>query len=51
MRMDCDDESQAEAAEYLDEILLASRHLNQLLGKSSNGRACRTSRRSSSCSR
>ncbi len=33
MRMDCDDESQAEAAEYLDEILLASRHLNQLLGE------------------
>ncbi len=33
MRMDCDDESQSEAAEYLDEILLASRHLNQLLGE------------------
>ncbi len=33
MRMDCDDESQAEAAEYLDEILLASRHLNQLLAE------------------
>lgn len=32
MRMDCDDESQTEAAEYLDEILLASRHLNQMLG-------------------
>lgn len=33
MRMDCDDQNQAEAAEYLDEILLASRHLNQLLGE------------------
>ncbi|MCQ4298280.1 sensor histidine kinase [Pseudomonas songnenensis] len=33
MRMDCDDSSQSEAAEYLDEILLASRHLNQLLGE------------------
>ncbi|KIZ34798.1 sensor histidine kinase [Stutzerimonas stutzeri] len=33
MRMDCDDKSQSEAAEYLDEILLASRHLNQLLGE------------------
>ncbi len=33
MRMDCDDESQSEAAEYLDEILLASRHLHQLLGE------------------
>nr|EKM95901.1 signal transduction histidine kinase [Stutzerimonas degradans] len=32
MRMDCNDESQSEAAEYLDEILLASRHLNQMLG-------------------
>ncbi|PKM07288.1 MAG: histidine kinase, partial [Gammaproteobacteria bacterium HGW-Gammaproteobacteria-7] len=33
MRMDCDDSGQSEAAEYLDEILLASRHLNQLLGE------------------
>nr|WP_272890796.1 ATP-binding protein [Stutzerimonas sp. S1] len=31
MRMDCD-ENQSEAAEYLDEILIASRHLNQMLG-------------------
>ena len=30
MRMDCSAET--DAAEYLDEILLASRHLNQLLG-------------------
>ncbi|TYP63965.1 hybrid sensor histidine kinase/response regulator [Stutzerimonas stutzeri] len=32
MRMDCSPDAQPEAAEYLDEILLASRHLNQLLG-------------------
>ena len=32
MRMDCSAESDPEAAGYLDEILLASRHLNQLLG-------------------
>ena len=32
MRMDCPQDAQPEAAEYLDEILLASRHLNQLLG-------------------
>lgn len=31
MRMDCSPESNPEAADYLDEILLASRHLNQLL--------------------
>ncbi|WP_417779143.1 ATP-binding protein [Stutzerimonas xanthomarina] len=31
MRMDCSPEAQPEAADYLDEILLASRHLNQLL--------------------
>ncbi len=32
MRMDCSPETDPEAADYLDEILLASRHLNQLLG-------------------
>ncbi|NKQ09675.1 response regulator [Pseudomonas sp. SST3] len=32
MRMDCSPEADPEAADYLDEILLASRHLNQLLG-------------------
>ncbi|WP_423835549.1 ATP-binding protein [Stutzerimonas stutzeri] len=32
MRMDCSEEADPEAADYLDEILLASRHLNQLLG-------------------
>lgn len=32
MRMDCSAESDPEVAGYLDEILLASRHLNQLLG-------------------
>ncbi|MCF6780334.1 sensor histidine kinase [Stutzerimonas stutzeri] len=32
MRMDCSAESDPDAAGYLDEILLASRHLNQLLG-------------------
>jgi len=32
MRMDCSPDAQPEAADYLDEILLASRHLNQLLG-------------------
>ncbi len=32
MRMDCSSETNPEAADYLDEILLASRHLNQLLG-------------------
>ena len=32
MRMDCSAEADPEAADYLDEILLASRHLNQLLG-------------------
>lgn len=31
MRMDCSSETDPEAADYLDEILLASRHLNQLL--------------------
>jgi PAS domain S-box-containing protein len=31
MRMDCSPETDPEAADYLDEILLASRHLNQLL--------------------
>lgn len=31
MRMDCSSEANPEAADYLDEILLASRHLNQLL--------------------
>jgi PAS domain S-box-containing protein len=31
MRMDCTPEADPEAADYLDEILLASRHLNQLL--------------------
>ncbi|MCJ0972175.1 ATP-binding protein [Pseudomonas sp. PS1] len=32
MRMDCPPSADPEAANYLDEILLASRHLNQLLG-------------------
>lgn len=32
MRMDCSPEADPEAADYLDEILMASRHLNQLLG-------------------
>jgi len=32
MRMDCEPETDAQAVDYLDEILLASRHLNQLLG-------------------
>ncbi|MCQ4311567.1 ATP-binding protein [Pseudomonas stutzeri] len=32
MRMDCSPEADPDAADYLDEILLASRHLNQLLG-------------------
>ncbi|MCQ4315791.1 response regulator [Stutzerimonas zhaodongensis] len=32
MRMDCSPDADPEAADYLDEILLASRHLNQLLG-------------------
>jgi PAS domain S-box-containing protein len=31
MRMDCSPDADPEAADYLDEILLASRHLNQLL--------------------
>lgn len=31
MRMDCSPDTDPEAADYLDEILLASRHLNQLL--------------------
>jgi len=32
MRMDCSPEADSQAVDYLDEILLASRHLNQLLG-------------------
>jgi PAS domain S-box-containing protein len=32
MRMDCSPDADPEAADYLDEILLASRHLSQLLG-------------------
>nr|WP_254621514.1 ATP-binding protein [Stutzerimonas stutzeri] len=31
MRMDCSPDADAQAVDYLDEILLASRHLNQLL--------------------
>ena len=31
MRMDCSDDADPQAMDYLDEILLASRHLNQLL--------------------
>ena len=32
MRMDCSEQADPQAIGYLDEILLASRHLNQLLG-------------------